>query len=65
MSNTNNTNRVMVSLTDQAVARLDQLVQAKQQLVNQNPELAKYHVRVTRSNIIEELLANADQPSRV
>lgn len=35
------THRVMVTLTDQAITKLNQLVQAKQQEVNQNPELAK------------------------
>ncbi|MCP9311528.1 plasmid replication protein [Lacticaseibacillus paracasei] len=51
------THRVMVTLTDQAITKLNQLVQAKQQEVNQNPELAKYNVKVTKSNIVEDWLS--------
>lgn len=51
------THRGMVTLTDQAITKLNQLVQAKQQEVNQNPELAKYNVKVTKSNIVEDWLS--------
>lgn len=51
------TRRVMFTLTDQAITKLNQLVQAKQQEVNQNPELAKYNVKVTKSNIVEDWLS--------
>ncbi|WP_279473215.1 plasmid replication protein [Lacticaseibacillus paracasei] len=51
------THRVMFTLTDQAIANLTQLVAKKQEEVNQTPELAKYHVSVTKSNIIEDLLS--------
>ena len=51
------THRVMVTLTDQAITKLNQLVQAKQQEVNQNPKLAKYNVKVTKSNIVEDWLS--------
>lgn len=51
------THRVMFTLTDQAITKLNQLVQAKQQEVNQNPELAKYNVKVTKSNIVEDWLS--------
>ena len=47
----------MFTLTDQAMAKLNQLVAEKQQEVNQNPELAKYHVKVTKSNIVEDWLS--------
>ena len=57
MDKQDETRRVMVTLTDQAIARLNQLVQAKQQEVNQNPELAKYNVKVTKSNIVEDWLS--------
>lgn len=51
------THRVMFTLTDQAITKLNQLVQAKQQEVNQNPELAKYNVKVTKSNVVEDWLS--------
>jgi hypothetical protein len=57
MTKQDETHRVMFTLTDQAIAKLDQLVSKKQQEVNQNPELAKYHVSVTKSNIIEDWLS--------
>ncbi|ONG03027.1 plasmid replication protein, partial [Lacticaseibacillus rhamnosus] len=56
MTKQDETHRVMFTLTDQAIAKLNQLVAKKQQEVNQNPELAKYHVSVTKSNIIEDWL---------
>ncbi|ALJ23214.1 plasmid replication protein [Lactobacillus gallinarum] len=49
--------RVMFTLTDQAIAKLNQLVAKKQQEMNQNPELAKYNIRVTKSNIVEDWLS--------
>lgn len=57
MTKQDETHRVMFTLTDQAIAKLDQLVSKKQQEVNQNPELAKYRVSVTKSNIIEDWLS--------
>nr|CAA90731.1 replication protein [Lacticaseibacillus casei] len=57
MTKQDETHRVMFTLTDQAIAKLNQLVAKKQQEVNQNPELAKYHVSVTKSNIIEDWLS--------
>ncbi|UWP78371.1 plasmid replication protein (plasmid) [Lacticaseibacillus paracasei] len=47
----------MFTLTDQAIEKLNQLVAKKQQEVNQNPELAKYNIRVTKSNIVEDWLS--------
>ena len=41
MTKQDETHRVMFTLTDQAIAKLDQLVAKKQQEVNQNPDLAK------------------------
>ncbi|EPD05370.1 plasmid replication-like protein, partial [Lacticaseibacillus paracasei subsp. paracasei Lpp70] len=43
--------------TDQAITKLTQLVAEKQQKVNQNPELAKYNIKVTKSNIVEDWLS--------
>ncbi|MBM6408981.1 plasmid replication protein, partial [Lacticaseibacillus rhamnosus] len=40
MTKQDETHRVMFTLTDQAIAKLDQLVAKKQQEVNQNPDLA-------------------------
>ena len=57
MTKHDETHRVMFTLTDQAIAKLNQLVAKKQQEVNQNPELAKYHVKVTKSNIVEDWLS--------
>ncbi len=57
MTKQDETHRVMFTLTDQAIAKLDQLVAKKQQEVNQNPDLAKYHVKVTKSNIVEDWLS--------
>ncbi|EPC96346.1 MULTISPECIES: hypothetical protein [Lactobacillaceae] len=57
MTKQDETRRVMFTLTDQAIAKLDQLVAKKRQEVNQNPELAKYHVRVTKSNLVEYWLS--------
>ncbi|RND58505.1 hypothetical protein FAM18123_02935 [Lacticaseibacillus paracasei] len=41
MDKQNETRRVMITLSDQAIAKLDQLVAEKQRKLNQNPELAK------------------------
>ena len=57
MTKQDESHRVMFTLTDQAMAKLNQLVAEKQQEVNQNPELAKYHVKVTKSNIVEDWLS--------
>lgn len=57
MTKQDETHRVMFTLTDQAIAKLNQLVAKKQQEVNQNPDLAKYHVKVTKSNIVEDWLS--------
>ncbi|WP_338854078.1 plasmid replication protein [Lacticaseibacillus paracasei] len=57
MTRQDETHRVMFTLTDQAIAKLNQLVAKKQQEVNQNSDLAKYHVKVTKSNILEAMLS--------
>ncbi|MCT2892903.1 plasmid replication protein [Lacticaseibacillus paracasei] len=57
MTKQDETHRVMFTLTDQAIAKLTQLVAEKQQQVNQNPELAKYNIKVTKSNIVEDWLS--------
>lgn len=57
MTKQDETHRVMFTLTDQAIEKLNQLVAKKQQEVNQNPELAKYNIRVTKSNIVENWLS--------
>ena len=57
MDKQNETRRVMITLSDQAIAKLDQLVAEKQRELNQNPELAKYNFRVTKSNILEAMLS--------
>ena len=56
MDKQNETRRVMMTLSDQAIAKLDQLVAEKKRELNQNPELAKYNVRVNKSNILEAWL---------
>ncbi|MDE5159117.1 plasmid replication protein [Lacticaseibacillus paracasei] len=48
----------MITLSDQAIAKLDQLVAEKQRKLNQNPELAKYNLRVNKSNILEAWLSH-------
>ena len=58
MDKQNETRRVMMTLSDQAIAKLDQLVAEKKRELNQNPELAKYNLRVNKSNILEEWLSN-------
>ena len=58
MDKQNETRRVMMTLSDQAIAKLDQLVAEKQRELNQNPELAKYNLRVNKSNILEAWLSN-------
>lgn len=57
MDKQNETRRVMMTLSDQAIAKLDQLVAEKQRELNQNPELAKYNLRVNKSNILEAILS--------
>ncbi|WP_445622266.1 plasmid replication protein [Lacticaseibacillus paracasei] len=57
MTKQDETHRVMFTLTDQAIEKLNQLVAKKQQEVNQNSELAKYNVKVTKSNIVEDWLS--------
>ncbi|MES5863261.1 plasmid replication protein [Lacticaseibacillus paracasei] len=57
MNKQNETRRVMMTLSDQAIAKLDQLVAEKQRELNQNPELAKYNFRVNKSNILEAMLS--------
>lgn len=57
MDKQNETRRVMMTLSDQAIAKLDQLVAEKQRELNQNPELAKYNLRVNKSNILEAMLS--------
>ena len=49
--------RIMFTLPDQAIDELNQLVAKKQQEVDQDPKLAKYHVKVTKSTILVDLLA--------
>ena len=53
----NETRRVMNTLSDQAITQLDQLVAEKQRELNQNPELAKYNLRINKSNILEAMLS--------
>ena len=53
----NETRRVMNTLSDQAITKLDQLVAEKQRELNQNPELAKYNLRINKSNILEAMLS--------
>ncbi|WCZ20786.1 plasmid replication protein (plasmid) [Lacticaseibacillus paracasei] len=57
MDKQNETHRVMITLSDQAIAKLDQLVAEKQRELNQNPELAKYNIRFNQSNILEVWLS--------
>ncbi|EPC64128.1 plasmid replication protein [Lactobacillus sp. DS15_6] len=47
----------MMTLSDQAIAKLDHLVAEKQRELNQNPELAKYNLRLNKSNILEAWLS--------
>lgn len=56
MDKQNETRRVMMTLSDQAIAKLDHLVAEKQRELNQNPELAKYNLKVNKSNILEAML---------
>ena len=58
MDKQNETRRVMMTLSDQAIAKLDQLVAEKQRKLNQNPELARYNLRLNKSNILEAWLSN-------
>ena len=53
----NETRRVMITLSDQAITKLDQLVAEKQRELNQNPELAKYNLRINKSSILEAMLS--------
>lgn len=57
MDKKNETRRVMMTLSDQAIAKLDYLVAEKQRELNQNPELAKYNLRLNKSNILEAWLS--------
>ncbi|WP_270776281.1 plasmid replication protein [Lacticaseibacillus paracasei] len=57
MDKQNETHRVMITLSDQTIAKLDQLVAEKQRELNQNPELAKYNIRFNQSNILEVWLS--------
>ena len=57
MDKQNETRRVMITLSDQAIAKLAQLVAEKQRELNQIPELAKYNLRVNKSNILEAMLS--------
>ncbi|MEN3096405.1 plasmid replication protein [Lacticaseibacillus paracasei] len=57
MDKQNETRRVMITLSDQAIAKLDQLVAEKQRELNKIPELAKYNLRVNKSNILEAMLS--------
>ncbi|MBU5326208.1 plasmid replication protein [Lacticaseibacillus paracasei] len=57
MDKQNETRRVMITLSDQAIAKLDQLVAEKQRELNQIPELAKYNLRVNKSNVLEAMLS--------
>ncbi|OUC71348.1 hypothetical protein BLL69_0420 [Lacticaseibacillus paracasei] len=58
MDKQNETRRVMVTLSDHAIAKLDQLVAEKQRELTKNPELAKYNLRLNKSNILEAWLSN-------
>ena len=58
MDKQNETRRVMVTLSDHAIAKLDQLVAEKQRELTKNPELAKYNLRINKSNILEAWLSN-------
>lgn len=55
----NETRRVMITLSDQAIIKLDQLVAEKQRELNQNPELAEYNLRINKSNILEAMLSKS------
>ena len=57
MDKQNETRRVMMTLSDQAIAKLDYLVAEKQRELNQNPELAKYNLRLNKSNILQAWLS--------
>lgn len=57
MDKQNETRRVMITLSDQAIAKLAQLVAEKQRELNQIPDLAKYNLRVNKSNILEAMLS--------
>lgn len=58
MDKQNETRRVMMTLSNQAITKLDQLVAEKQRELNQNPELAKYNLRVNKSNILVAWLSH-------
>lgn len=58
MDKQNETRRVMVTLSDHAIAKLNQLVAEKQRELTKNPELAKYNLRLNKSNILEAWLSN-------
>lgn len=56
MDKQNEIRRVMITLSNQAITKLDQLVAEKQRELNQNSELAKYNLKVNKSNILEAML---------
>ncbi len=56
MDKQNEKRRVMITLSNQAITKLDQLVAEKQRELNQNSELAKYNLKVNKSNILEAML---------
>ena len=56
MDKQNETRRVMMTLGDQAIAKLDHLVAENQRELNQNLELAKYNLKFNKSNILEAML---------
>lgn len=56
MDKQNETRRVMMTLGNQAIAKLDHLVAENQRELNQNLELAKYNLKVNKSNILEAML---------
>jgi hypothetical protein len=49
----------MITLSNQAITKLDQLVAEKQRELNQNSELAKYNLRINKSNILEAMLSKS------
>ena len=59
MDKQNETRRVMMTLSNQAITKLDQLVAEKQRELNQNSELAKYNLRINKSNILEAMLSKS------
>ena len=64
MDKQNETRRVMITLSDQTIAKLDQLVAEKQRKLNQNSELPKYNLRINKSNILEAMLSKSETLKR-